>query len=485
MGVDSRAKRKVEYFFSSMAVRLWLIMMLLVAFTVGTMWIFQIIVMERNYTNMEMRETEERLEVLMEELSASDLAQDENLIADLNSAVNGKLMLVNEEGKLMGMYSYGHPIDLENDPVEISVWNDIENSDVYLSILEREPYTREIRDGSWLVSYEIGFPVLYGGQSAYVILYRSFTELYQVLNMNRLQLIGLSILLTLVSSIIAVLLSKRFTKPIYTIKTAVDEMAAGDLTAVPRLERKDEIGQLADSVCELGSALQRVEGLRREVIANVSHELRSSLALIGGYAEMVRDVHWSDDQKRAEDLNLIIRESRRMSEMVSDILDYSQIQAGYMKLHRDFYDLYEIIESTVRPYESHATEQQISIQFQTSQTEYMVRVDAIKISQVIRNLLYNAVNHTENGGKIEVTLESDEKEYIVSVRNTGEPIPEEERKLIWERYQRSQHQGGRKEGTGIGLSIVSTILEAHGMSYGVDCTDTENIFWFRCPKSNE
>ena len=103
-------------------------------------------------------------------------------------------------------------------------------------------------------------------------------------------------------------------------------------------------------------ALQRVDVLRKEVIANVSHELRSPLSLIGGYAEMVRDITWRDDEKRSENLNLIIRETNRMSEMVSDIMDYSQFQSGYLQLNIGNYDLCEIVKTEILHYEPIAHE---------------------------------------------------------------------------------------------------------------------------------
>lgn len=295
-------------------------------------------------------------------------------------------------------------------------------------------------------------------------------------------MVVLSIMLTIISSIIAAILSRKFVKPIHEIKETVDELTEGNLEATIELRLKDEIGQLAESVKKLGKALQRVDSLRREVIANVSHELRSPLALIGGYAELVRDIHWRDDKKRQEDLDLIMKESRRMSEMVSDILDYSQLQAGYLQLRKDWYNLYEIVESEVLLCGQSAMQYEIKIQLISIQKEIMVYIDALKISQVIRNLLNNAVNHTKDGLTIIVEIEDTEKACKVCVKNKGEPIPEEEKKLIWERYQRNQHQGGRKEGTGLGLSIVSAILKAHKMMYNVDYQDGMIIFWFEYEK---
>lgn len=300
--------------------------------------------------------------------------------------------------------------------------------------------------------------------------------------MNRRLLVVLSIMLTIISSIIAAILSRKFVKPIHEIKETVDELTEGNLEATIELRLKDEIGQLAESVKKLGKALQRVDSLRREVIANVSHELRSPLALIGGYAELVRDIHWRDDKKRQEDLDLIMKESRRMSEMVSDILDYSQLQAGYLQLRKDWYNLYEIVESEVLLCGQSAMQYEIKIQLISIQKEIMVYIDALKISQVIRNLLNNAINHTKDGLTIIVEIEDTEKDCKVCVKNEGEPIPEEEKKLIWERYQRNQHQGGRKEGTGLGLSIVSAILKAHKMMYNVDYQDGMIIFWFEYEK---
>lgn len=463
---------------SSMAVQLWGIMMALIIFTVIFMWGFQIYFMEMNYINSSITEVQNRLSAVLQELSVTDLAENETMLSYLTSTAGGKTMIVSSGGELISLYSYGYPINLEKNREEILVWERIAKSTDYPSILSGDPYTKTIREGIRVCSYETGIPVTYNGEKAYVILYRSFTDLYTVLDMNRQLLVILSILLVLTASILAAFLARKFTKPILRIKNAVDRLSAGDLSASPGFTRTDEIGLLARSVEELGVALQRVDVLRKEVIANVSHELRSPLSLIGGYAEMVRDITWKDDQKRQANLDLIIREANRMSEMVNDIMDYSQLQSGYLQLNIGDYDLCEIVEAEILHYEPIAHENHLFLRFEHPAKEYMIQADALKLSQVIRNLLNNAVNHTQDGGTITVTVTEDGKRYRVAVINPGDPIPDEDRALIWERYQRSQHQGARRQGTGIGLSIVSSILDAHGMSYGVDCADGLTCFWF-------
>jgi len=371
---------------------------------------------------------------------------------------------------------------LKNDSSIKTAWTSVQNSDLYSKAMNRKRFTEPKTFGGTFTWLFIGLPIRYDGQDAYVILNHSLSDIYTVLDVNQRQLIVLSVLLTVVASVLAGLFSRRFTKPIFSIKNAVDGLAKGDLTAKPGLKRTDELGQLSDSVDVLGQELQRVDVLRKEVIANVSHELRSPLALIAGYAEMVRDITWSNDQKRNENIKLIISEARRMTEMVNDIMDYSQLQAGYLPLKKDVYDLYEIVDTEVMNCEKIARENNISLSLDSTRTDIPVLLDALKISQVIRNLLYNAINHTQDGMAITVKITDVVNGVRVSVINPGEEIPMEERELIWERYQRSQHQGGRKQGTGIGLSIVSTLLKSHGMSYGVDCHDDLTVFWFECPE---
>lgn len=472
-------KNKFSALRSRLVFRLWAIMMVLVMFGIGFMWIVQIFLFEQNYADASLNEALNRLAPVMEDLATGDIGNDDRFLGYI-SHMNGELFLINEDGKMLQMYSSGHLVNQKDYKEEQMIWNSVREKKEFQNLLDGVPYRYIERHRNRIIGFELGFPVTYDGNRCYMIM-RNVLMSKTVLDLNRRQLMFLSILLTATAAVLAGVLSRQFTRPIYEIKDSVDKLTQNDFSIGPALNRDDELGQLSLSVTELGQALQRVDVLRKEVIANISHELRSPLSLITGYAEMVRDITWRDETQRNANLDLIISESNRMSEMVNDILDYSQLQAGYIKLKKNWYNLYDILESEVTHCRQAAAEHNISLELYSPSKEIQLKLDALKISQVARNLLNNAINHTAEGGNVVIRVTQIRDGFRVSISNPGAPIPEADRDLIWERYQRSQHQSGRRAGTGIGLSIVSTILSAHGMNYGVDSADGWNVFWFECP----
>lgn len=397
--------------------------------------------------------------------------------------IDGTIFLVDDAGDLTGIYSYGHLLaGVQNEP-EYGIWKFIRNSDEFSNVKARQIYQNVIKGDHHMISIHIGIPVTYAGENAYLLIENTIRT-DTAFRFNRMQLIILTVVLTIAASILAAVGSRYFTKPIFAIKHTVDRLAENDFSARADVNRQDELGELAESVGLLGQALARVDVLRKEVIANVSHELRSPLSVISGYAELVRDIHWKDEKARNEDLDLIIEESNRMSEMVNDILDYSQLQSGYIKLRPEAFDFTGLAESETSHCAAAAATYGIRVRFDAPKESVFIYADPLKLSQVLRNLLYNAINHTPEGDTITVSLETkDDHTLRLSVTNPGVPISEDDKKIIWERYQRSQHQSGRRMGTGIGLSIVSTILDAHGMKYGVDSDEKGTSFWFEITES--
>jgi signal transduction histidine kinase len=227
----------------------------------------------------------------------------------------------------------------------------------------------------------------------------------------------------------------------------------------------------------LGIELGRTEALRRELIANVSHELRSPLAVIQGYAETVRDVTWPDETKRSEQLNIIVDESSRLSQIVKDILDYSRLQAGVEQLKLSVFEICPVFELLLKKYELEASRRQLALSM--SCPNLTVNFDKEQLDQILNNLMNNAINHARPGTVIEVSVIAQNQHSRIEVKNQGQPIPADMLTRIWDRYYRSSQINGEQSlGTGLGLAIVKSIFERHGVRYGVISEHDQTIFWF-------
>lgn len=465
------------------ALKLWMMMMALVSLAIFFIWAALIFFFERNYAQATLNESRTRLRPVVESLQDQTLTNYDYFLPLISCLAQGNVFLLDSESDIVQIYSYGHAVDLESyfeknliyDILQNDAHEYIQNGDTYETIhYEKEnmfPFSTK------LVRIDTGFPVVYEHFDSYIII-SQVLDLETTLKLNRKILILLSLLLSILSAALAAIFSRHFTKPIYQIIHSVDQLTKNDFTPIPPFKRKDELGELSISVAQLSQSLQKVDRLGKELIANVSHELRSPLAIISGYAELVRDIDWKDELQREEDLNLIIQEANHLAEMVTDILDYSQLQANGITLHLLPLNLYELAKSEQSRCIPLAAKHFISIQLQASSKDLLILADESKITQVIRNLLYNAINHTPEHGIVTLWISKHENHIRFSVCNPGEPIPEEDQELIWERYKQSQHLSGRTLGTGIGLSIVKTILIAHEMTYGVEYKNGHTIFWF-------
>ena len=277
--------------------------------------------------------------------------------------------------------------------------------------------------------------------------------------------------------VLAVVLSRMFSRPIVRVTRAAKHMAEGKYDVALPVGTRDEIGQLTATLNELGSELKKTEDLRRELIANVSHELRAPLAIIQGFAETVRDVTWPDEEKRTAQLTMISEEAARLSRVVTDILDYSRLQSGVDKISVSDFPGNPALREIASRYEIEAGKKGVAIQFVCP--EITLRFDPGRFTQVVGNLLGNAIHHAADASTIHIRCEQAEGGAKISVENTGQPIPEGELERIWDRYYRAPQTGGEKSvGTGLGLSIVKSILIQHNVPFGVSSDEEHTVFWF-------
>ena len=244
-----------------------------------------------------------------------------------------------------------------------------------------------------------------------------------------------------------------------------------------------EYRRFGDSIiCRLDKGeeiLQQVEKLRTELIANVSHDLKTPLTMIKAYAEMIRDISGNNEEKRNKHLNIIVEESDRMTALVQDLLDVSKLQAGVVEYHPMPFDLVELIKTVRKRFDGVCRQRGFSIDLQFNKECYAIG-DMAKIQQVVYNLLSNAVNYSGDSREIQVTITAQEGKVRVAVTDHGEGISQEDIPYIWDRYYKVDKNHERAVvGTGIGLSIVKSVLELHQAAYGVESElGKGSTFWF-------
>lgn len=467
------------YIKSKLLVRLWSANMLLVIIGIAFLWTVQILLFEPNYINVtkeSLLETVQETAAAIEEMAVDPDDLPEEPLLFLSKTIVGTLFLVDEDGEILAAFNNGQQLNIDG------------LSNEYNWLLSHAP---TVLDGESLSAVEdfekssailIGVPTTLFQRPAALLLSNTITQIEALQSLNRQQLFLFTIILTIFASTISFFLAQHFIRPIKTIKEAIIRLTHGELYSVPKLKRSDELGTLSESVADLSTELQRVDVLRKEVIANVSHELRSPLALITGYGEMVRDVSGNDERLRKEHMDLIISEAHRMSAMVDDIMDFSIMQAGYTQLKNEIWNTYEVVSSIVAYARGIANQYDITVDFEADRTNGNALFDRIKMEQVLRNLINNGINHTPKNERLLIKLTNTSAGTKVAIINPGKDIPPEQLELIWERYQRVQHQAGHKEGTGIGLAIVKTILTSHAFEYGAESKNGVTCFWFVVPR---
>jgi len=320
----------------------------------------------------------------------------------------------------------------------------------------------------------MGMPLQNGG---YLFAVFSLADLDGASQILQHQLWIVTVILVVLSVLLAVFLSGKMSRPIRAVTRAAREMAAGKLDIRLPVTSQDEIGQLTQALNNLGTELGRTEKLRQELIANVSHELRSPLSVIKGYAETVRDVTWPNETKRTEQLTIIADESSRLTRVVKDILDYSRLQAGVEHLNLVSFPVCPVFEELIKQYEMDAREHNLT--FQIRCPDLTVLFDRDRFDQVIHNLFNNALNHARPGSVIKMIASSQNGISRIEVVNQGETIPPAALTHIWDRYYRAdQIDTGRPLGTGLGLAIVKSIFDTHGVRYGVISENDQTTFWF-------
>ena len=224
--------------------------------------------------------------------------------------------------------------------------------------------------------------------------------------------------------------------------------------------------------------------MRREFIANVSHELKTPIALIQGYAEGLEDGLCEEKEMREQYLGVILDEAGRMNKLVRQLLTLSQLESDKPDLNMEVFDLRESAESVLRKTKVLAEESGAKVSLEAPDTGISVRADAFRIDEVLMNYVSNAFHHVEEGGEVIVRLLPRGERVRCEVYNSGKRIPEEDLGRLFEKFYKVDKAHTRKYGgSGIGLSIVRAIMTQHNMPCGVENCPSGVLFWFELPRA--
>lgn len=292
------------------------------------------------------------------------------------------------------------------------------------------------------------------------------------------QLMLITGLLLVLAVIVSVFLSRTIAKPIDRITQSAENLAKGDFNTKFDGRGYLEVRQLADTLTYAEKELSRVDTMQRDLIANVSHDLRTPLTMLKAYAEMIRDLSGDNPVKRNEHLEVIISETDRLTLMVNDILDLSKLESGRQKLEPSEFEISSKLGEIIDRFKGISEKMGYSIHFQPDE-EKNVRCDVVKIEQVIYNLINNAINYTGADKQVFVRQLNRPEGVVIEVEDTGDGIGKDKIKLIFDKYYRSENHKREVVGTGLGLSIVKAVLKLHGYDYGVRSTIGKgSTFWF-------
>lgn len=322
----------------------------------------------------------------------------------------------------------------------------------------------------------------------YIFISTSLIPLDSTINIIEQQLIIVSIVVLILSIIVAYFISKRLSLPITKISRAAKLIAKGKLKT--EFETTSDIKELIDltnSLNDMKNELSKTEELQKDLMANVSHDLKTPLTMIKAYAELILDININDKEKCKNNLNIIIEEVNRLNNLVNDILALTKVENELDKLDISEFDLIKLIEKIVKQHNIYVIKDGFSIEFvHDNIKKLIIKADKKKIEQVIYNLLNNALNYTGDDKKVIIKVSEDNDNYSVMVIDSGKGIDKKEIDHIFDRYYRSKKNHKRYVyGTGLGLSIVKNILLLHNYDYGVRSTKNKGtIFYFKIKKDD-
>lgn len=257
------------------------------------------------------------------------------------------------------------------------------------------------------------------------------------------------------------LFSRNITVPLKKINNTLKEFAAGNFEKRVEYKHDNEIGELASNINHMADSLGCLEKMRQDFISDISHELRTPMTSVSGFIEGILD-GTIPPENQDKYLNIVLSETKRLSRLVNELLNLTRIDDQVKNLMEVDFDMEELSKLVLIKFEDEITSKNISVNFETEGEEFAVYADRDKYTQVLTNLIHNAVKFTPPDGSISISIKKNRSKCVISVKNSGYGIDKDKLKFIWERFYKADNSRSTdRSGIGIGLYIVKKIIDAH------------------------
>ncbi len=457
---------------NSLTIKIWKYLVLFSAIILSFLWFFQVVFLKTYYKSVKKKELWQVANLLKLKKNSANLSTIiDNITYDKNICIE-ITDNTSYSTHISSITSSGCMIDYKN---SYTYKQDFIISDKNKQIYELE----NPRFKNNILIYAVKLD-----NDEYAFINTSIEPMDSSTKILKNQLIYVTIIVLVLSFIIAYYISKQISKPIIKINQATKILATGNYNVEFKTsENIEEINNLVKTLNYAKDEMAKTEELRKDLMANVSHDLKTPLTMIKAYAEMARDLNTNHQEKREKNLNTIIEETDRLTILVNDILTLSKMQSEIEKLKIEEFDLIDLINNILKRYDVFKELEGYNFKFIHQKKKILIKADKKKIEQVIYNLINNAINYTGKDNLIKIRVQ-EKNDILVEIIDTGIGIKKEELPYIWDKYYKNKKKHKRNLiGTGLGLSIVKKILEEHHYSYGVkSIINKGSTFYFRIPK---
>lgn len=469
-------KLRIDY--RSIKFKTWLYFILFTGFLMIVLWFLQVLFLNNFYEVMKVSQTEKVVKNIKTSYVSSsykDFIKKTEKISDSNdiyiyiSSFDGDTMYFKPSGDNTSSRYYLEQINTVNQRL----------------FSEQKTYITLRIKGQDDSKITLACGIILTGKDKTPLIVYVFSPLWPVSSTIQIltnQLVYVTFIALALACLISFYLSVRITRPIRKISNSAERLASGEYGIVFKGGHYTEINNLADTLTRASIELEKSDMMQKDLIANVSHDLRTPLTMIKSYAEMIKDISGNNPEKREAHLNVIIEETDRLNTLVGDLLTISRMQSGKMTLNPGSFNITDAANSILNTYRIMEDSEGYHFEL-NSPARFIVNGDEDKIKQVISNLVTNAMKFCGEDKTVIVTLKKRGRMVLCRVEDHGIGIAPSELGHVWERYYKSSSNMVRSaEGSGLGLSIVKEILTLHKVDFGVDSTVGQGTtFWFELP----